>query len=227
MFDIGQLLGPLIFNPYRFKDLWNLLEDDDAITVHHAKLVMTSFDEDGAQTHHPISDRIRSELRIAMKETRSHYANMMLVNAVTYLEDTILSFFKAAFEQKPQALNGYLKGDRKEAVIPLGAFLSQSKETILNEMVLTAARLASNGELSKVFKRVKQLSGYGIPECLTQECISLVEKRNRIVHEGAQLELQSSDVLKAFDSVTQVLKQLGYAARCSGVPVFDPAHLLD
>ncbi|MGC8101872.1 HEPN domain-containing protein [Metapseudomonas otitidis] len=226
MFDLGQLLGPLISSPYRFRDLWNLLEDQEALSVHYGKWRSISTDENGT-LERPLSDEIKNTLQLEVKDARRHYANMMLVTSYTCLEDIIYSFFKAFFQKQPLAINEHLRNDGREAVIPLRTFLAQSKEEILSQMIGEASKIASSGEITSVFKRIKKHSGYQIPKDLEAKVSNLRDVRNRIVHEALQLNIGSEEVIDAFDTVQSVLRHLGLAATQAGVFVSDPAHLLD
>ncbi|MBX6273954.1 hypothetical protein ISD62_03540 [Pseudomonas aeruginosa] len=235
MFDLGKALAQLIFSPGRFNTLWDLLEDEDAANTHFQKWQYKTYDLVSEEVFTgPVSSlgedqksRVKQSYREEISTARLHYANMMLVTAYTYLEDNVATFFYEAFLAKPKLMIEFVVRDKGDSTIPLSLLIEEDKETILERMARETSPKASNGDIHKVCKRIKSVSGFDIPTQLQNKISVLQKRRNRIVHEATTIDLDREDVISSFDTVQELLVNLGKAANSMGVPVFDPAGLLD
>lgn len=234
MFDLGKALAPLIFSPARFITLWELLEDKDAADTHFKKWQYKTFDIESERiVSGPVSSlekdhklRLEGNYREEISGARLHYANMMLATAYTYLEDNVATFFYEAFLARPKLMIDFIVRDQREPSISLNLLIEKDKNEILDQLAREISHKANNGDIKKVCKRIKAVSGYDIPKQLQDKISTLQKKRNRIVHEATIIELDREDITNSFDAVQELLVNLGKAANAMGVPVYDPAGLL-
>ncbi len=233
MFDLGKALGPLIFSPARFETLWDLLEDEGALKTHFEKWQFKSVDETGQLISRSVTSldesfrsRVENNYREEIVDARIHYGNMMLVTAYTYLEDNVISFFCEVFLKKPKLMIDYIVRDKGDPTVSLSLFIEEDKEEILSQMARELASKASNGDISKVCKRINNVSGFSIPKDLQDRVSELQKKRNSIVHEAKMIGLGREEIANSFDVVREMLVSLARAATSMGIEVDDPAGLL-
>lgn len=233
MFDLGKALGPLIFSPARFETLWDLLEDEGALKTHFEKWQFKSVDDTGkliSRSVTSLGEKFRSDVegnyRKEIIDARIHYGNMMLVNAYTYLEDNVISFFYEVFLKKPNLMISYIVRDKGDPSLSLSLFIEKDKEEILKQMARELASKATNGDISKVCKRINNVSGFSIPKDLQGRVSELQKKRNNIVHEAKMVSLAREEIANSFEIVREMLVCLARAATSMGIEVYDPAGLL-
>lgn len=233
MFDLGKALGPLIFSPARFETLWDLLEDEGALKTHFEKWQFKSVDDTGQLISRSVTSLdeilrsgVENNYHQEIVDARIHYGNMMLVTAYTYLEDNVISFFCEAFLKKPKLMIDYIVRDKGDPSVSLNLFIEKDKEEILNQMARELASKATNGDISKVCKRINNISGFAIPKDLQDKVSKLQKKRNNIVHEAKMIGLEREEIANTFDVVREMLVNLARAATYMGIEVDDPAGLL-
>ena len=234
MFDLGKALGPLIFSPATFGTLCDLLEDDDALKVHFQKWQFKSLDEESNEIiTRPVSslspalqERVEKNYRQEISDARLHYGTMMLVTAYTHLEDNVATFFYEAFLKKPQLMIDYIRRGGGDLTIPMNVFVEKDKDEILGQMAREQSVKATNGDISKVCKRIKNVSGFSISADLQDRASVLQKKRNDIVHEAKMMVLSREEIINSFEIVREMLVSLARAAQSLGIEIDDPGHLL-
>lgn len=234
MFDLGKALTPLILNPAKFKLLWTLLDDKDAIDAHFKNWTVRSFDEkSGELVEESISKLDERSRRGTYKqyvqeisEIRSHYSDMLLVAAYTHLEDIVSTFFYELFLAQPKLLVSYIKDLQEPLTVPLTSFIENDKGELLAQLAKKNSTKACNGEIGKVCKRIKKIADCDIPKNIQLAISELQDKRNRVVHEAATLDSDLEEVEKYYGVVNEFLILLARAAQTQGITVYDPAYLI-
>lgn len=234
MFDLGKALAPLIFSPATFGTLCDLLEDEGALRVHFQKWQFKSLDEESNEViTRPVSSlsktlhaHLEKNYREEIHNARLHYGTMMLVTAYTHLEDNVTTFFYEAFLKKPQLMIDYIRRGGGDLSIPLSVLFEKDKDEIINQMAREQSAKATNGDISKVCKRIKNVSGLTISIDLQNRASELQKKRNDIVHEAKIIALDREEIIDSFEIVREMLVSLARAAQSLDIDVDDPAELL-
>ncbi len=233
MFDIARPYASLIFTCGRFRTVWHLLADEDALDAHFQKTQLPHFVEgDFKLVYASALDRserkkISRSYEREVQEAREHYANMMLVSAYTHFEDIVETFFYEAFLVKPKLMIQIIKEDGGSTSIALEKLIDSNKDDLIRELSKSTASKLKSGSLEKVFKRIQKISKINLGESLVGRLSSLQIKRNKIVHEARLEELSQEDVEAAFGAVGDVLKVLGSAAKKVGVELFDADGIVE
>jgi hypothetical protein len=233
MLDLGKAVGALIFSVARFETLWDLLEDKAALKTHFDTWHFKSMDATDQIISRPITSlnptlitKVEGNYHQEISDARLHYGNLMLVTAYTYLEDNVASFFYEVFLKKPQVMIEYIRRDAGNLSVPLSVFIEKEKNEILSQLAREQSSKATNGDIHKVCKRIKIVSGFDVPKKLQDTVSELQKKRNDIVHEAKMLSLDRDEVANSFDIVREMLVTLARAAQSLGIDIDDPAHLL-
>ncbi|GEM_PF-3624705 len=234
MIDLGKAIAPLVFNPSKFKLLWALLDDNDALDAHFRNWTATSYDEETDELVEVNISQLDKGSRkgtykqyvLEIAEIRSHYSDMHLVAAYTHLEDIVSTFFNELFLAKPKLLIGYIKDLKEPLTVSLTDFIAEEKGDLLAKLAKRNAVKACNGEIEKVCGRIKKMAGCEIPKAILDDISELQKKRNRVVHEAAVLDSTLEDVQKYYEVVYNFLIILVKAAESHGVSVYDPANLI-
>lgn len=235
MLDLGKAIAPLIFNPAKFSILWDFLDDKDALESHFQKWRFQGFNDDSSEIIEHGVDTLMPNMRDGlynsyvreMVEVRGHYGDMLLVAAYTQLEDIVSTFFNELFLAQPKLMMVFIENYNGSLSVPLSSVIEMGKEELMSQLARENAAKACNGEIGKVCKRIKRISGCSIPQSLQNDISVLQDKRNKVVHEGVAVFSNLDEVKKSYELVYDLLILLAVSAQSHGVKVYDPVSLLN
>ncbi len=229
IFDIGKWQGALIYAPARFQDLGTYLRNEPLIETHvSSTFELFQIDDHGNETRSPISPNVIKDFKDSFSQSHEHYANMMIVTAGTYLENIIFDFFKNYFSHKPNALHEYVSSGESRGYIKVTEAVSHnSMDELINTLASRAAKNAGGGPPTEIFNRIKKLTKHSVTDELRERIEELVRTRNSIAHEIRSFAIEKLDVEGTYESLSDLLEELGNITKSLKLPFYDPGHLLD
>jgi hypothetical protein len=199
--------------PAKFVDGGILLEDGSVV-----ELPTDSDDfEEGPHTIVLSEEEITANLQ----EAASIYQRQMIVVAGTYIELILKDFLRAVFCAHPQRMHDFLDdGTGQKGTVSLRLITrAPSLPDLLEDLAERAASNALRGRFkSQLGNLAKIVTEAQVPSNL-QELLSIVERRNRIVHEASQEKVNPDEIRLIFDSCSNLLLQLADSATKCGVPL--------
>lgn len=208
IFNIGKWHARLIYTPAAFNSLVDMAEHPKAATEYKLSMGLKSFTADGQVAWIDTGEHVESLRNAVYDDALSavdHYASLMVVTAATYIENILLEFLASYFKSKPNSIHAHLMPDaskKEEAFVPLREVLAASDiESLHSALAHRAANNAANGAISKVFVRIKKLTGYQFSSSVESDLSVIISLRNAIVHDGESLTKKRAAVANRFESV--------------------------
>jgi uncharacterized protein YutE (UPF0331/DUF86 family) len=174
-------------------------------------------DENFESTAHTIS-LTQDEIKVNLQEAGQFYNRQMVVVTATYIELILRDFLRVAFSKFPERMHNYLdEGNGSRGLVSLKLI---TKAPSLNELLFDLSEQAASNALKGRFKTQLNNLARIIPEQeitqkLQSELISIVEKRNRIVHEASQEQISIDEVRQTLDTCLELLTSLAnIAVKC-------------
>ena len=167
-------------------------------------------------------DLVRAGTESALDSAHNTYRRQMIVVAASHLEALIQAFFEKFFLRHPERMHDFIGSDENEArkgLIPLKKIIGNTKEELLLQLAISCGSKISKLSPTMLVKRLVQLTGREMPPVLAENMGSVINQRNRIVHENDQSTVPSDRVEYAFNCVVTLAQHCAYAAEQNGVKV--------
>lgn len=233
-FDLGKLNNEIIVNFGAFEALQLLLNDQDALAHHAANLQIVSvtrltgiLEQIDASGDHPLRQKWLEDIASSNKV----YLRQMIILAVTYLERIIVEFLQCLFISHPSRMYEFLAPKQEKnsrGKVDLNEIVAaESKEALVTSLATRAASIATQGKFRTTINNIERLAKTELDTTLVCSIESLVEQRNRIVHEASSEEVTTGQVSSAFDTVINFLHTLGEIAVENQISCHDPIWGVD
>jgi transcriptional regulator with PAS, ATPase and Fis domain len=171
---------------------------------------------------------VRGSIRENIYSAAATHRRQTLVVAVTYLELIIEEFLRAIFVAEPNRMYEYLNqsAEQKGKVDLKEVLAAESKESLLQSLALRSAKVAAQGKFKATMRNIRQITGQGIHPTLVEKLDGLITRRNELVHETHDLEVDWREASDALSAVWDLARWLGAIAETAGVaapaPEFGP-----
>lgn len=232
MFNAGKWVAEIISSLGSYNALQNFVTHKEAIEFHVNKFKIqnvTRDDGDDSNTNTE-NDKILKGLYISQfQEANLVYRKQMIVLIASYIEAIILDFLNCIFIAHPVRMYSYLNNDENSAQgkVDLKEVLeADNKNTLIKSLSLRAANIATRGKFKTSINNIEKISKQKLDSELSSKLNSLVELRNQIVHELADVNIRNKEVVDGFDCLSDLITNLGVIAEKNGVRVNNP-HLLE
>ncbi|NOQ31046.1 MAG: hypothetical protein GQ570_08000 [Helicobacteraceae bacterium] len=233
-FDIGKWVVKLMDTSHSYFTLLKFVNDKDAFSSHtdNLRIYTTSSDDNELiiQKDSIHKEYFTSEMKKNIEQAVESYSNQMLVILATYIETINLEFFETLFTKNNQLIFDYTtNNDEHNGYIKLNLlFDSNSKDEIIQKLILTSKNNAVNGSLKRVSERIFKLTKYQISKKLIDSIQSeIFDKRNSIVHESENHMIKKENIESYFQLTEKYLFELGKACKKIGAPYLDQANWLE
>ena len=159
------------------------------------------------------------ELGALMKGSAT-FRRQVVVIAVTYVELMTEDFLKCVFTHRPKSMYNYLNqlADQKGKIDLREVLDAESKEVLLENLALRSARIASQGKFLVLARNIESLTRRKFQAGLVDEIESIVERRNRLVHEDTGDAVSSAEAVAALQSTMKLASDLARIALQCGIP---------
>ena len=230
-YDIGKWLARIIFEPGNYNSLCDFAESDAHLRDHTHNRQVISFD-DVSCTVSELNDTLRAHIvesySVSIRSAVETLSSQMMVLSVALLEGMLREFAEAMFIKNPERMGSFCSDESSAVSLNLKLILdSEDKPDIIRNLAKQSANRLMQGKFDKNLKRLENISKSEVPEPLRSEIARLVILRNEIVHEAQLPIISRDDVNGAYDSLHRLLTWLGATATEQGVPIDDPAGLLN
>lgn len=110
------------------------------------------------------------------------------------------------FKKKPQSMYEFINSEsEKNGYVSLKQVLeAPSLEVLLGDLSKASAGKVIQGKFTRVAKRIECITGVLVPNDL----MTIVKLRNVIVHEGAEVSIEHSEVVKNIYALREFLEEL-------------------
>ena len=164
-------------------------------------------------------DRISSDVEQAGK----FYSGQMVVLASTYIELVLKDFLGIFFSHFPGRMYEFLytqdKEEHKGAVSLKEIIKVDSMPELINNLAEQATANILKGRFTAQLNNLAKITKLEPTNDLKTKLSSLVERRNRIVHEVSKEEVKENDVESAFDTCTDLIKYLAEVSAHNNIPL--------
>lgn len=176
-----------------FDGIDDFLNDDEAKNIHYSK------------KKQKFSDGLIKPEKI-LADSVQIFRRQMVVLLKTYLEKIIKDFSVNVFVGKPEKMAKYLLSDElQDGKVELEKILGESKSVILNELPQRATARVTKGELSKVLKRIEEISNAKIKRQTKTTLIKLNDVRTHIVHDASSDEISIEFLRDSFEAIRNLI----------------------
>lgn len=199
-----------------------LLTDADVGALLRPRLKGVSYLSQGDDT---MDDTyLRGETDIALQV----YMNQMLVLAITYGEQIIRDFYRCLFRAHPQRMNPVLSPEgRGKATVDLNTIIGKpSRKALLRGLADEAAQRLAGRRIDDSVARIIKDSRVAAKAPFVGDLKKLVDRRNRVVHEGENSDLTWGQIHGAFGQILYLLYLLGEAALSYNLPISDDTNFI-
>ena len=234
MFNAGKWVAELTSSLGSYSALQDFVTDKETIEFYANKLTTITLvvheDNSADEIENADSDSdksIRKYQITKIQEANQIYQKQMIVLITSYAETIILDFLQCIFVAHPVRAYDYLNDDEKGAKgkIDLKEILeADTKDSLINSLSFKAANIATRGKFKTSLNNIEKISKRKLDSELSRKLNSLIELRNRIVHELADVDITNKEVLDGFDCLSDLISNLGIIAQENGVHVNNP-HL--
>ncbi len=230
MFNAGKWVAEVISSLGSYNALQNFITHEETVEFHISKLTV--------QRLSVIDDNLINEIESLntdpllknnqinlIREANQIYQKQIIVLIAYYIEVIILDFLQCVFIVHPTRIYDYLKDDEKgvNGKVDLKEILeADTKDSLITSLSAKAANIATRGKFKTALNNLEKISKQKLDSKLSKKLISLVEHRNRIVHELADVDMTNQEVLEGFDCLTDLISNLGTIAESNGVHVNSP-----
>jgi len=160
------------------------------------------------------------ELGALMKGSAT-FRRQVVVIAVTYVELMTEDFLKCVFTHRPKSMYNYLNqlADQKGKIGLREVLDAESKEVLLENLVLRSVQIASQGKKFLVLARnIESLTRRKFQAELVSRIEAIIERRNRLVHENDGDEVSAPEAHAALRAACDLAIDLGRIAMECGIP---------
>lgn len=233
IFDHGTRHYELIEALGSFRQLRSLSQDDAALRAHLAGsgrpwdmsadgTIVGIADHEVDRFVAPIAESIETAIRT--------YRRQLIVVIVSVVEAAISDAFTVLFAFHPETIKGLSKDPATDGFNPAVSIDQLMTATQLDELRLAvverAVSYACQGKSKKtVLCRLERLFADELDKLVESRFISLVELRNRIVHDNSREDVSNADVEDSFDAAIAFVRELGQFVSNRSLPIHDPLHL--
>jgi len=232
MFNAGKWVAEVVSSFGSYNALQIFITHKETIEFHVNKLtikrLVVSEDNSMDEIENINSDTMLRNNQINLiHEANQIYQKQTIVLIASYTEAIILDFLQCVFVTHPVRTYDYLNDDEKglKGKIDLREILeADTKDSLINSLSFRAASIATRGKFKTALNNVEKISKQKLDTELSSKLSSLVERRNRIVHELADVDVTNQEVLDGFDCLSDLISNLGVMAQDNGVHVNNP-HL--
>jgi len=222
-FDIGKWVMKLIYSSSSFMTLIDFSRDKDAFNAYMNNLSFYKYENDGSIMESDditVKKSFEKNLKEEVEHSLQNYSNQTIVMLSTYIETMHSEFFEGVFRKNNQFIYEYVSDSKdKKGFIRLNLiFESESKEEIIDNLIIQAKKNVVNGSLERINQRIFKLTKYKIDKQLIQDIqLNILDKRNNIVHEASSPMIEKEEITLYFGLVEKYLFELGRACKKSGV----------
>jgi hypothetical protein len=230
-FDVGKWFEHLLFIPEAYGELYFLATNPAAVEIYFA--TRAPLDDSLGESSHakPFKPEFLESLHTDLGTAISLLSRQMVVIGATYTEGMISDFLSALFFKHPERMHQFLSGETDRippGYVPLREITeSVSREELIKRLADRAASAAARGSFDSRVRRLGEVARLQIVPSMVEPLDQMFKLRNRIVHENAMPTIELAAVMAQFRVLDSFLIELGRAALNNGVPVRDPAHILD
>lgn len=176
-----------------FDGIDDFLNDEDAKNIHYIKKKQ-KFSDDLINHEKILADSVQI------------FRRQMVVLLKTYLEKIIKDFSINVFVGKPEKMAKYLLSEElQDGKVELEKVLGESKSVHLNELPQKATARVTKGELSKVLKRIEEISNAKIKGLTKATLIKLNDVRTHIVHDASSDEISIEFLHDSFEAIRNLI----------------------
>jgi len=230
MFNAGKWVAEVVSSLGSYNALQIFITHKETIEFHVNKLtikrLVVSEDNSMDEIENINSDTMLRNNQINLiHEANQIYQKQTIVLIASYTEAIILDFLQCVFVTHPVRTYDYLNDDEKglKGKIDLREILeADTKDSLINSLSFRAASIATRGKFKTALNNVEKISKQKLDTELSSKLSSLVERRNRIVHELADVDVTNQEVLDGFDCLSDLISNLGVMAQDNGVHVNNP-----
>jgi len=177
-----------------FDGIDDFLNDEEAKNIHYSK------------KKQKFSDDLLISPEMILADSVQIFRRQMVVLLKTYLEKIIKDFSINVFVGKPEKMARYLLSDElQDGKVELEKILEGSKNVELDELPQKATTRVTKGEMSKVLKRIEEISKAKIKKQTKTTLIKLNDVRTHIVHEASSDEISDELLHESFDAVRDLI----------------------
>lgn len=232
-FDIGKWVMKLIYTNNSYSTLLEFTNDNDTFdTYMHNKSVYIGSEDGELIVNEDQSSKVHfaNELKNEVLHAIENYSNQMVIILATYIETMHSDFFESIFIKNNKLIYQYASDSPdKKGYVKVNLIIdSNSKDEIINRLIIVAKKNIVNGSLEKINQKIKTITKYQIDTKLAKEVqLNILNKRNMIIHEAASPMINKNDIDYYFELVEKYLFELGSAAKKYKAPIIDQSNWLN
>jgi hypothetical protein len=224
MFKAGSWYMEIILTLNFYQVVHAFLTDKEALKKHLDSWQVIEGSDEGVKYHRveTVPD-FASHIESTVERGEQFYNKQMVVIAGTYIELILKDYLIVLFSHFPLRMYEYLYAQDKEehrGFVSLKEIV-QVKELndLLKNLSEQATANALKGRFGAQINNLEKITKEKIPADLKLRLTSLVERRNRIVHEASSEEVKEEDVKGVLDTCLELISSLALASSKNSIPL--------
>lgn len=230
MFNVGKWKAEIIEILNSYNAFQNLIQDEDTLSFYVNKMSIVSWRDDSFPVNASldVDTQLRSSEISAIKDANQIYRRQMIVLIETHLEAIISDFLECVFFVYPTRMYEYLNTENNvilKGKIDLKEILeADSKDALIYRLISRATNIATKGKFKTALNNLERITKQQISANLSKNLNSMVEQRNRIVHEAGNDAFTNEQVHENINYLFCFLGELREIAEKIKVEVNDPTE---
>lgn len=224
MFKAGNWYMEIIVSLNFYQVVHAFLTDKEALKKHLDSWQVIEGSDEGVKYHRVEAvPHFASHIESTVERGEQFYNKQMVVIAGTYIELILKDYLGILFSHFPLRMYEYLyTQDHAEhrGFVSLKEIVQvNGLDDLLKNLSEQATANALKGRFGAQVNNLEKISKESITEDLKQKLTSLVERRNRIVHEASPEEVKDDDVKGVLDTCLELISFLALASNKHSIPL--------
>ncbi|MGB9181476.1 MAG: HEPN domain-containing protein [Pyrinomonadaceae bacterium] len=224
-FNAGAWLAVILKSIGSYRTIHSFITSQEALHAFLKTMDVITGSEKGMEV---IKDESRvkvwhDSISFDIQKAEEFYNGQMVVLANTYIELVLKDFLFVFFSHFPDRMYESLYTQDKQEQRGAVSLKEIVKVGSLAELIKNLAEQATvnvlKGRVAAQLNNLAKITRKEVPDDLRSSLISLVERRNRIVHEASDEKGTEEDVERALDSCLKLISFLAKVSADSSIPL--------
>ena len=224
MFKAGNWYQEILVSLNFFQIVHAFLTDKEALKKHLDSLRVITASDEGVSYHGlETAPEFASHIESTVERGVQFHNRQMVVIASTYVELILRDFLTVLFSHFPSRMYKYLNAQdmaERRGFVSLKEIVQVgSLDELLKNLSEKATANALKGRFSAQLNNLEKLTDESIPGDLKRQLTTVIEMRNRIVHETSAEVVSEVQVKGVLDTCHQLVSFLAFASSRKSIPL--------
>jgi len=224
-FNAGTWLAEILKSIGSYRTIHSFITSQEGLNAFLKTVEVITGSEKGMEI---IKDESRvkvwhDSISFDIQKAEEFYNGQMVVLANTYTELVLKDFLFVLFSHFPDRMYEFLytqdKQEQRGAVSLKEIVKVDSITKLIGNLAEQATANVLKGRLAAQLNNLAKITRKEVPDNLKNSLISLVERRNRIVHEASDEKVTKEDVESALDICIELISFFAKVSADSSIPL--------